>query len=218
MGWQAGLQKLVQAGGDLMMARGGGVKNKTALHAAAEHCHAAVVEYIVDVTRGRLNLEVDGLGIATLKKKSLHSYLILNASFFSWLGASVLHYACASGHTDLVSFLVKSCKLPVDQEDHRGELPLHWAARHGRLEVVTLLVERCGCNRNAYVPRKVGTPLDLARAGGHRRLVDYLKGSGALSSKKMEKKREEEKSKDVPVHMQSILAMNGLFAADDDDY
>lgn len=52
-----------------MMARGGGVKNKTALHAAAEHCHAAVVEYIVDVTRGRLNLEVDGLGIATLKKK-----------------------------------------------------------------------------------------------------------------------------------------------------
>lgn len=79
-------------------------------------------------------------------------------------------------------------------------------------------MERCGCNRNAYVPRKVGTPLDLARAGGHRRLVDYLKGSGALSSKKMEKKREEEKSKDVPVHMQSILAMNGLFAADDDDY
>ncbi|KAI8331712.1 ankyrin repeat-containing domain protein [Chlamydoabsidia padenii] len=194
VGWQAGLQKLVQAGGDLMLARGGGVKNKTALHAAAEHCHAAVVEYIVDVTRGRLNLEVDGLG------------------------ASVLHYACASGHTDLVSFLVKSCKIPIDQEDHRGELPLHWAARHGRLEVVTLLVERCGCDRNAYVPHKVGTPLDLARAGGHRRLVDYLKGLGALSGKKMEKKREEEKADVVPVHLKSTLARNGLFGTSDDDF
>jgi hypothetical protein len=75
VGWQAGLQKLVQAGGDLMMARGGGVKNKTALHAAAEHCHAAVVEYIVDVTRGRLNLEVDGLGIAPLGKKKVSAHV-----------------------------------------------------------------------------------------------------------------------------------------------
>lgn len=58
-----------------MMARGGGVKNKTALHAAAEHCHAAVVEYIVDVTRGRLNLEVDGLGIAPLGKKKVSAHV-----------------------------------------------------------------------------------------------------------------------------------------------
>ncbi|KAI8074034.1 ankyrin repeat-containing domain protein, partial [Gongronella butleri] len=146
VGWLAGLQKLVQAGGDLLTARGGGAKNKTALHAAAEHCHAAVVEYIVGVTQGRLNSEVDSLG------------------------ATVLHYACASGHTDLVSFLARSCEIPVDQADYRGEWPLHWAARHGRLEVVTLLVERCGCDCNTYVPRRVGTALDLARAGGHRRL------------------------------------------------
>ncbi|ORZ21231.1 ankyrin repeat-containing domain protein [Absidia repens] len=194
VGWLAGLQKLVQAGGDLMASRGGGEKNKTALHVAAEHCHAAVVEYIVEVTQGQLNLEVDSLG------------------------ASVLHYACASGHTDLVSFLARSCEIPVNQEDHRGELPLHWAARHGRLEVVTLLVERCGCDCNTYVPRKVGTPLDLARAGGHRRLVDYLKGLGAMSGKKMDKRREEEMAKEVPVHLESTLASNGLFGMGDDDF
>jgi hypothetical protein len=62
VGWLAGLQKLVQAGGDLLAARGCGAKNKTALHVAAEHCHAAVVEYIVEATEGRLNLEVDSLG------------------------------------------------------------------------------------------------------------------------------------------------------------
>lgn len=62
MGWLPGLQKLVQAGGDLMAARGAGIKNKTALHVAAEHCHAAVVEYIVNETEGALNLEEDSNG------------------------------------------------------------------------------------------------------------------------------------------------------------
>ncbi|KAG0173145.1 hypothetical protein DFQ28_009403 [Apophysomyces sp. BC1034] len=192
VGWLPGLQKLVQAGGDLISARGGGSKNKTVLHAAAEHCHAAVVEYIMGVTQGKLSLEVDNQG------------------------ATVLHYACASGHTDLVSYLARSCQIPVNQVDDNEELPLHWAARHGRLEVVTLLVERCGCDFNAYVPRKVGTPLDLAKAGGQKRLVDYLKSLGALSAKKMDRRREAEMAKEVPVHLQSALARNGLFLGNDD--
>ncbi|KAI8384319.1 ankyrin repeat-containing domain protein [Radiomyces spectabilis] len=191
VGWLSGLQKLVQAGGDLMTARGGGTKNKTALHTAAEHCHAAVVEYIVSKTQGALNLELDSGG------------------------ASVLHYACASGHTDLVSFLARSCQIPVNQPDQRGELPIHWAARHGRLEVVTLLIERCGCDCNAYVPRKVPTPLDLAKAGGHKRLVDYIKGAGGLTAKKLDKRREEELAKEVPEHLESTLAKNGFSFLDD---
>ncbi|KAI7878809.1 ankyrin [Lichtheimia hyalospora FSU 10163] len=184
VGWLTGLQKLVQAGGDLVAARGAGIKNKTALHVAAEHCHAAVVEYIVNSTQGALNLEEDSQG------------------------ATVLHYACASGHTDLVSFLARSCQIPVNQPDHRGQLPLHWAARHGRLEVVTLLVERCGCDVNAYVPRRVGTPLDLAKAGSQRRLVDYLKGLGALTGKKMDRRREEENENDG--YLENIFAKNGF--------
>jgi hypothetical protein len=60
--------------------------------------------------------------------------------------------------------------------------------------------------------------LDLARAGGHRRLVDYLKGLGAMSTKKMEKRREEEMAKEVPVHLESTLTRNGLFGMGDDDF
>ncbi|KAI8099440.1 ankyrin repeat-containing domain protein [Halteromyces radiatus] len=187
VGWLPGLQKLVQAGGDLITSRGGGNKNKTVLHVAAEHCHAAVVEYIVQMTQGELNNQVD-----------TH-------------GATVLHYACASGHTDLVSLLARTCQVPVLQADYQGELPLHWAVRHGRLEVVTLLIERFGLDCNAYVPRKVSTPLDLAKSAGHKRLVDYLKGLGALSTKKMDKRREEELSKQVPGHFESTLAKHGLF-------
>ncbi|CDS08099.1 hypothetical protein LRAMOSA02048 [Lichtheimia ramosa] len=194
VGWLAGLQKLVQAGGDLMAARGAGVKNKTALHVAAEHCHAAVVEYIVSETKGALNLEEDSHG------------------------ATVLHYACASGHTDLVSFLARSCQIPVNQPDHRGELPLHWAAKHGRLEVVTLLIERCGCDMNIYVPRKVGTPMDLAKNNNHRRLMDYLKGLGALTAKKLEKRREDEAGDNgKPEVLENRLEKNGFFFNDDDE-
>jgi ankyrin repeat protein len=111
----------------------------------------------------------------------------------------------------LVSYLIQTCQLPVDQADIRGETPLHWASRHGHLEVASLLIERCGCDCNAYVTRKVGTPLDLAKAGGHKRLVEYYKKMGALTAKKMDKKREEELERNVPVHLESALSKNGLF-------
>lgn len=62
VGWLAGLQKLVQAGGDLIRARGHGPLNKTALHVAAEHCHAAVAEFIVSYTEGALNAVLDSQG------------------------------------------------------------------------------------------------------------------------------------------------------------
>jgi hypothetical protein len=45
-----------------MSARGAGSKKKTALHVAAENGHAAVVEYIVNMTQGVLNLETDSTG------------------------------------------------------------------------------------------------------------------------------------------------------------
>jgi hypothetical protein len=56
------LQKLVQAGGNLLTSKGGGSKKKTALHAAAANGHPAVAEYIVNMTQGRLNLETDSQG------------------------------------------------------------------------------------------------------------------------------------------------------------
>lgn len=67
----------MQAGGDLISARGGGSKKRTALHVAAEHGHAAIVEYIVNMTQGTLNLEKDILGnsrCASTVKRSAAAY------------------------------------------------------------------------------------------------------------------------------------------------
>lgn len=99
----------------------------------------------------------------------------------------------------------------MEQVDIRGETPLHWASRQGHLEVASLLVEKYGCDYNSYIPRKLGTPYDLAKSGGHKRLVEYYKKIGALTSKKMDKKKEEELAKIVPVHLESALSKNGLF-------
>lgn len=62
VGWLSGLQRIVQAGGDLISARGCGSRKRTALHVAAENGHAAIVEYIVNMSQGTLNLEKDILG------------------------------------------------------------------------------------------------------------------------------------------------------------
>jgi ankyrin repeat protein len=126
-------------------------------------------------------------------------------------GANALHYACASGHTDLVSFIIKVCQVPVDDVDCRGESPLHWAARQGKLEVVTLLIERYRCDVNPYVTKKLGTPYDVAKSAGHKRLAEYIKHNGGLTAKKMDKKREEELADQVPRHLESALAKNGFF-------
>lgn len=182
----------MQAGGDLVQARGEGC-NKTALHVAAEYGHLAVVEFIVGYTEGALNHLVD-----------------------THLGATALHYACHTAHVELVTFLVRSCHIAVTQADRRGEQPIHWAARAGRLEIVALLIERFGCDVNAYISKRVPTPLEVAKAAGHKRAVEYLKSHGGLSSKKVDKKREEERIKksSPTLHLQSTLAMNGLLGGD----
>ncbi|KAG0738730.1 hypothetical protein G6F57_003202 [Rhizopus arrhizus] len=183
VGWLAGLQRLVQAGGDLMSARGEGIKKKTVLHVAAEEGHLSLVEYIIHHTQDVLNHETDSEG------------------------ANALHYASASGHTDLVAYIIRTCQLSVDTLDNRSETPLHWAARAGQLEVVKLLVEKYKSEVNAYLTKKVGTPYDLAKSAGNKKVVDYLKQMGGMTSKKMDKKKEEE----VPKHLESALTRNGFF-------
>lgn len=89
----------------------------------------------------------------------------------------------------------------------KGETALHWASRAGQLEAATFLIERCGANVNFYVAKKSNTPYDLAKQGNHKRLLDYYKKIGALSMRKLEKKKQEE----IPVHLHSTLSKNGLF-------
>ncbi|KAI8637495.1 ankyrin repeat-containing domain protein [Parasitella parasitica] len=184
VGWFNALYRIVESGGDLISARGGGSKQRTALHTAAENGYMHIAEYIVHMTQGTLNLEKDSSG------------------------ALPLHYACTSGNTDLVSFLIKVCHNPIDDHDNKSESPIHWAARSGKLEVVTLLTETFGCDVNAYVSKKVPTPFDIAKSSGHKRVAEYLKSKGGITAKKMDKRKEDD---DTPPHLKSALSKNGFF-------
>jgi hypothetical protein len=64
---------------------------------------------------------------------------------------------------------------------------------------------------NLYVTKKLGTPYDLAKSAGHKRLAEYIKNNGGLTAKKMDKKRDEELPDQVPKHLESALAKNGFF-------
>jgi ankyrin repeat protein len=74
-----------------------------------------------------------------------------------------------------------------DVADYKGETPLHYAIRHRRAKVVAKLVDELGVYPNAYVAKKVPTPLDMAKSGGLRNIADYLKKMGAKTVKEMEK-------------------------------
>jgi hypothetical protein len=64
---------------------------------------------------------------------------------------------------------------------------------------------------NSYISKKVSTPYDMAKSNGHKKLAEYLKSMGGLTSKKMDKRREEDLSNQVPQHLESVLAKNGFF-------
>lgn len=62
IGWLQGLTMLVEAGADVSLARGAGIKNKTCLHVASENCHITLVEYIVQRTSNHFHSQVDSQG------------------------------------------------------------------------------------------------------------------------------------------------------------
>lgn len=46
---------------------------------------------------------------------------------------------------------------------------------------------------------------------GHKKIAEFLKSAGGLTSKKMDKRKEEERLNTVPQHLESILTKNGFF-------
>ncbi|KAI8339958.1 hypothetical protein BC941DRAFT_450483 [Chlamydoabsidia padenii] len=92
-----------------------------------------------------------------------------------------------AGKTRMITLLAHEWGQIPDVADYKGETPLHYAIRHRRTKVVAKLVGELGAYPNAYVVKKVPTPLDMAKSGGLRSIADYLKKMGAKTVKEMEK-------------------------------
>lgn len=81
-----------------------------------------------------------------------------------------LHYACASGHLDLVEWLLKQAGVTVTTSDTAGWTPLHSAASAGHVEVIRRLIA-AGADADA-VTGQGRTPLHYAK--GRAAVVEAL--------------------------------------------
>ncbi|KAI8145061.1 ankyrin repeat-containing domain protein [Fennellomyces sp. T-0311] len=102
-------------------------------------------------------------------------------------GATPLHYACMHGRTRMMTIFIRDCHVKRDSRDNKGETPLHYAVRHRRLKIITRLVGDFGVYPNHYVAKQTPTPLDLAKSGGLKTIYEYLRGTGAKTTKEMER-------------------------------
>lgn len=103
-------------------------------------------------------------------------------------GATPLHYACVTGNARILSIFIHQYQSKSDPKDFKGETPLHYAVRNRKLRAVAKLVGELGVYPNPYVLKQVPTPLDLAKSGGLKPIVEYLIKSGAKTTKEMEKR------------------------------
>ena len=85
-------------------------------------------------------------------------------------GNSVLHIAAALGHDPLISYLVTSGSLVL--QNPQGATPLHFAAAHGRLKADALLLRDLPLQR--VQDQDGNTPLHLALAKNHTESAQLL--------------------------------------------
>ena len=76
-------------------------------------------------------------------------------------GNTPLHYACISGHVDIVELLIRRMNARIDSTNAQGETPLHLACSHGHKGVIErLLLARASTNIQDTLSGN--TPLHIA--------------------------------------------------------
>ena len=127
---------------------------QTALHVAAQHGHASMVELLG--ARGADVHTVDaggetGLHAAAVNNHteamSLLLHLGVSVDAQSKTGCTALHRATTRGHLDAMRLLLQS-RAPVDLADRANETPLMVAARENMLEPSAILLS-CGASLHA---------------------------------------------------------------------
>jgi ankyrin repeat protein len=111
------------------------------------------------------------------------------------IGASAMHYACASGHLDLIELLLAAPRGNYVLVDDSERTPLFWAAEHGSSEVVRALTYLSSSQvapnptDNAVAPRYFFSELDrliLVRYKDRRGWLPLHAAAAAGKSKTVE--------------------------------
>jgi ankyrin repeat protein len=95
----------------------------------------------------------------------------INQGIDEW-GRTVLIWAAAEGHKDLVTILLEQQQINVDKADDLGFTPLHRAASKGHGDVVDLLLSKDA--RIDLKSKRGTTPLHEAASNGHVGVLESL--------------------------------------------
>ncbi len=115
-------------------------------------------------------------GNITEIKQALSDGMDINSTWKNDANQSMLFYAAAYNHLELVKFLVEN-GININAVDKYGNTALHQAARKGFLPIVKYLVGNGG-NVNHQNEKKV-TPFNEAIYYNHLECAEYLLGKGA---------------------------------------
>jgi len=98
-----------------------------------------------------------------------------NVNAYDCMGMTVLTWAAARGHEEVVKMFLGREDVNPDQADTEyGQTPLSWAAKNGHEGIVKMLLERGGVNPDQADSRYGQTPLSWAAKGGHEGIVKML--------------------------------------------
>jgi ankyrin repeat protein len=202
-GRHAAVVFLLESGADVKAATAQGL---TALHKAAVkgdlECAKLLVEACIDreveeadleddvsveslgsVRRGRRSLKVEEgeKPIIEIPKNHIVACGLINAYDNDWL--TPLHYACISGATEMVAYLLDCGSLPAIQSKGAGDDCLHLASFYGNTATVEHLLTfkgRITLGMNVLTRNKHGnTCLHRACERGHYETARYLQKQGA---------------------------------------
>ncbi|UKZ97145.1 uncharacterized protein TrAFT101_011912 [Trichoderma asperellum] len=166
---------------------------RTALQAASERGHLSIVKLLLErgaevnappsPVAGRTALQAatrGGFGPIVHLLLSLGAQV--NAPSARYKGITALQGACLQGSLEIVELLLRSgadVQASGGGFDRNGTA-LHAAAEKGHVEIVKKLIG-VGADINASSNRRGQTPMQGAMAGGHERVVKYLRDLGAVS-------------------------------------
>jgi len=137
----------------------------TPLHAACEHGHLDVVDYLLE-KKCELNHQ-NKAGNTPLYTALRHQHFDIAEALLAVAcdvncgrGSYPLHLACTHGRLDIVELLLKKPSCDINIKDLNGDTPLHIACEKGHLDIARCLLKRkCDVNHQNEVGK---TPLCTA--------------------------------------------------------
>jgi len=169
----------------------------SALHFAAAAGHADVVKALLDYGAD-VNAQRTGwtaLGLAFIKgHKKIVQMLLDHGANLTRGSETALHFACASGDSELVEALItrgvdlnaRCTRVTSTGDKERNLTPLHYACEKGHLHIVKILLRNSAVRINAKAIRqttahpkpKSYVPLTFAKESGFAEVVEYLEARG----------------------------------------